>query len=275
MGVIERSQFTALRADAPIVLIDVRDEAAYNAGHVAGAIHVDAKQWKTDSLADATDLTHVAYWRKRIGDIGVDGNSPVVVYDDGRMTEASRVWFILQHFGASEVVVLDGGYPSLKPQIDRNEITVSTAPSRVNRVEFRPKKGHGGNVGLANRTQVMAALDNPRVQILDTRTAGEYAGTDLRKNPRGGHIPKALNLPHKQLLDADGRLKSREELARIFEEAGFCKDRPVITHCQSGGRASLAALAAERAGYRHVLNYYESFGEWAADGTCPVEKPTP
>lgn len=274
-GVIEGGQIAALRSERPIVLIDVRDEPVYNAGHVAGAVHVDAKQWKTDSLTDAADLTHVAFWRDRIGETGVSGATPVVIYDDGRMTEAARVWFILQHFGVGDVAVLDGGYPSLQPQIENGAIAVSTTPTRAEAVEFWPEHGHGGDVGLANRKQVTAALDNPRVQIFDTRTAGEYAGTNLRRNPRGGHIPRAVNLPHKDLLNADGRLKSREELAKIFKDAGFRKDRPIITHCQSGGRASLAALAAERAGYRHVMNYYESFGKWSADAGCPVETPKP
>ena len=34
-----------------------------------------------------------------------------VVMDDGRMTEAARVWFILQYFGLP-AVVLNGGAPA-------------------------------------------------------------------------------------------------------------------------------------------------------------------
>jgi len=119
---------------------------------------------------------------------------------------------------------------------------------------------------------VREAIERHDAQILDTRTVGEYAGEDLRKNSRGGHMPTAINLPHKQLLDEQGKLKSPETLAAIFAEAGFKHGEPVITLCQSGGRASLAALAAERAGYGPVLNYYLSFGDWAADATCPLEQ---
>ncbi|MDP1645116.1 MAG: hypothetical protein Q8L71_06385 [Thiobacillus sp.] len=35
-----------------------------------------------------------------------------VVYDDGRMTEAARVWFILQYFGA-RTAILNGGWPAI------------------------------------------------------------------------------------------------------------------------------------------------------------------
>ncbi len=270
-GVIEGGQLVEARRDASVLLIDVRNEADYNAGHVAGAIHLDAGQWKIDSLSDETNLTHIAFWRQRIGDAGVNGRDPVVIYDDGQMTGAARIWFILQHFGAANVAVLDGGFSSLKPRIDSGVIRLDTAPTIASAVAFRPDSEHGGSVGLASKKHVMTALDNPRVQVLDTRSAEEYDGTKRLRNPRGGHLPGALNLPHRDLLNADGRLKSRNELAEIFREAGFRKDRPVITHCQSGGRASLAALAAHRAGYRHVLNYYQSFGDWSADAGCPVE----
>ncbi|MCA9256081.1 MAG: hypothetical protein KDA33_10615, partial [Phycisphaerales bacterium] len=195
--VVETDPFAdqlAAPSPRPMIVIDVRDKTAYDAGHVDGAIHVDAKRWKTDSLADATDLTHIADWRHRIGDLGVSGDSHVVIYGDGRMTEASRVWFILQRFGVRHARVLDGGYPSLATAIDAGRIRVSATPTTPVAVSFQPDD-HEAAVDLANRTQLMSALDNPRVQILDTRTPGEFEGVDLRKNPRGGHIPGAINLP--------------------------------------------------------------------------------
>lgn len=111
------------------------------------------------------------------------------------------------------------------------------------------------------------------MQVFDTRTREEYIGEDLRKNTRGGHIPTAINVPHKELLDEQNRLKSPEALRTLLEQAGFKRGQPVITHCDGGGRASLAALAASRAGYGPVLNYYLSYGDWAADATCPVVRP--
>jgi hypothetical protein len=43
----------------------------------------------------------------------VDGSVPAIVYDDGRMTEAARVWFILQYFGAT-ALILNGGWPAIQ-----------------------------------------------------------------------------------------------------------------------------------------------------------------
>jgi thiosulfate/3-mercaptopyruvate sulfurtransferase len=59
-------------------------------------------------------------------------------------------------------------------------------------------------------------------------------------------------------------------LARRLGEAGFAREKPIVTHCDAGGRAALAALAAVAAGYRDVSTYYLSFSDWSADAACPV-----
>ncbi|WP_245499478.1 rhodanese-like domain-containing protein [Mesorhizobium sp. M1A.F.Ca.ET.072.01.1.1] len=79
--------------------------------------------------------------------------------------------------------------------------------------------------------------------------------TDLRRNARGGHLPGARLLPHASLLD-DGRLKPTAELPRLLSDAGLRSGEHVVTHCDGGGRAALAAIAAVRAGYDDVRAYY-------------------
>lgn len=48
------------------------------------------------------------------------------------------------------------------------------------------------------------------------------------------------------------------------------KDIPVVTHCDGGGRAALAALAAVNAGQKNVSAYYLSFSDWAKDESCSI-----
>lgn len=49
--------------------------------------------------------------------------------------------------------------------------------------------------------------------------------------------------------------------------AGFTPGDRIVTHCDGGGRAALAAL---RAGYAEVHAHYLSFADWAKDECCPV-----
>jgi thiosulfate/3-mercaptopyruvate sulfurtransferase len=253
------------------LILDVRTAEAYAAGHVAGAVHVDVTKWKDASLREESGLEHEVFWRRRIGELGVTGREPVYVYDDGRMTEAARVWFIFQHFNVPRVAVVNGGYRALEPLMRDGRMPMSRERAVPKAASFEPDPAAQGAVALVDRQRLRELVDSSAVQVFDSRTRDEFTGKEMQHNPRGGHIPSAINLTHKQLLDAQGRLKTPSALAGLFERAGFVRGRPIVTHCQSGGRASLAALAAQRAGYGPIFNYYLSFGDWSADASCPIE----
>ena len=275
-SIVEGNQLAKLINEKPaekIILLDVRSEDEYNKGHLAGAILIDLKDWEEESLASETDLEHETLWKNKIGKMGINGYDPVIIYDDGRMTNSARIWFILQHFGVLKTSVVNGGYPMLESQIRNGNLTISYEQTKPVPVIFEPNGKTSASVKLIERQNVLESIEEEKSQILDTRTHDEYKGIDLRNNPRGGHLPAAINLPHKELLDDKGRLKSPEKLAKIFKKAGFKKGSPIIIYCNSGGRASLTALAAKRAGYGPVMNYYHSFKEWSAEMSCPLEMP--
>src|SRR5438034_8322801 len=54
------------------------------------------------------------------------------------------------------------------------------------------------------------------------------------------------------------RFKSADELARILMDRKIDLDKPVVTYCQSGGRAAVVAFTLELMGGRQVKNYYRS-----------------
>lgn len=261
------------RAGDNMVILDVRTEEEYATGHLPGAVRVSYPDWSDLSLSEDTGLSHEAAWHERLGALGIDADDAVLVYDNGRMTQAARVWFIAQHFGVARVAVVNGGLPAIAEAADAGAVSLVTEPSEPEPVEFAPSAAAAGRIGNIDRHQLKAAIERGGVQVLDARTAEEYAGRDSRGNARAGHLPGAINVPHTGLLDSRGRLRPADELRGILERAGFVQGQPVIAHCQGGGRAALAALAAARAGYGPVLNYYLSFGDWANDATCPIVAP--
>jgi thiosulfate/3-mercaptopyruvate sulfurtransferase len=245
------------------LVLDARPVADYHAGHLAGAIHVPVADWDSAIKSDTGSIRNVKYWNDAIGELGIDGSKPVAIYDDGKATDAARVWFILQYFGVHAAVV-NGNWPALLA-VSRQQ--VQAGANQAPRATFSGKPGTGV-VGFKDRDDVRGELGS--AQVFDARTQAEYEGRDLRTNPRGGHLPGAMTVDHNKLLGADGKLLGVLELKQLFDRAGFAADKPIITHCQGGGRAALAALAATRAGYTDVHNYYLGFGEWAQDDSCPV-----
>ena len=235
-----------------------------------GARWLDLAAWTTAAKSPRSGLDDPGYWKRQILKLGIAGDEVVHIYDGGEMTEAARVWFILQLVGVGHAAVVNGGWPALSAVANAGQVETGPPPQVSAAYEFI------GNmapvVDLTDREALRVELAAHKADpILDVRTADEFSGKDPRANARSGHLPGAKLLPHKQLLESDGRLKSPAELRRIFTEAGLKPGQRVAVHCQSGGRASLAALAMVYSGFAPVENYYLSFGDWAADASCPIE----
>ena len=96
----------------PLRYLDVRDQAAFDAGHVPGAVRVPLEEWDAAAKAAGTGFEKTAYWDGALGSLGVDPSVTAVAYDGGGMTNAARVWFILQYYGL-RAVILNGGWPVL------------------------------------------------------------------------------------------------------------------------------------------------------------------
>ena len=216
--------------------------------------------WVAAARTPEGALTNPAHWAGAFAALGLGPGTVAGIHDDGRMTEAARVWFILQYFGLP-AVILNGGLPAVR------EAGLAAVPAASAPPVLRPGSGP---IGLMERTALRGALE--RESILDTRTEAEHRGRDLKSNARGGHLPGALLLPHAEFLDGP-RLRPAEDLRARLTQAGFAPGRPLTTHCDGGGRAALAAVAALQAGFTPVSVYYLSFSDWAADETCPIVAP--
>src|SRR5712692_7215676 len=96
----------------PFRYLDVRDQAAFDAGHAPAAVLVSLNEWDAAAKAADTGFAKTAYWDDALGALGVDSTVTAVAYDGGGMTNAARVWFILQYYGLN-AVILNGGWPML------------------------------------------------------------------------------------------------------------------------------------------------------------------
>jgi thiosulfate/3-mercaptopyruvate sulfurtransferase len=188
----------------------------------------------------------------------------VVVYDDNNFLDAARVWYILRYWGIDDVRLLNGGY---KSWIATGGNAETKASSRKAAVSLNARADR-----LATKQEVMDVLKTKRDQILDARSFGEFCGTDA-KAKRSGSIPGAVHLEWSDVLDRKTqRFKSAMELVKLFKVAGVDLNKPAVTYCQSGGRASVLAFALELMGAGQVRNYYRSWAEWGNDPDTPITK---
>ena len=207
----------ALRSLGPVRYLDARDQAAFDAGHAPGAVRAPVDEW--DKAAKAADIGFgkTAFWDDALGALGVDPSAVAVVYDSGQMTNAARVWFILQYFGL-RAVILNGGWPVLASAAGLPSAAAASLGG------FRAVPG-SGPVGLVDRQTLRDQLDG-RAHVFDTRTRAEFTGEDTRNRARSGHLPGARHLSHVDLIE-NGVVRPAPVLRAMLEQIGraSCRER--------------------------------------------------
>jgi thiosulfate/3-mercaptopyruvate sulfurtransferase len=248
------------------IVLDARTQKAFGASRVPGARWVDAAAW-AKAFKDGTD---VEGWSARIGNLGVNASSRVVVYDGSSFNDAARIWWILRFWGVEDVRLLNGNWKTWKSM----GLPVETGtPQQAVPVEFTAKPR---SKRLATKGLLLASLKDKSLQIVDARSEGEFCGLEKMRNKRAGAIPGAKHLEWIDLIDKETqRFKTPDQLRKLFAEAGIDLDRPTATHCQSGGRASVMAFGMELMGASNVANYYASWGEWGNSDDTPIVVTSP
>lgn len=259
---VEPAQLARPAVARRYVVLDARSREDYKQEHVPYAYWVDHDEW----AKEFGDGENAAEWGRRIGELGIDANSKVVVYDDAGMKDAARIWWILRYWGVDDVRLLNGGWKTWKAEgFPTTDNAVEPVAVEFNAVP-RAKR-------LATTSQVLDLLADNKLQIVDARSEAEFCGMQ-KLSERAGAIPGAKNLEWSDLIDQEThRFKTAGELRRLFADAGIALDRPTASHCQSGGRASVVAFGLELMGAGDVRNYYRGWSEWGNLEHTPVAKP--
>jgi len=192
-----------------------------------------------------------------LGDLGIDADSHVVIYDDMGGLEAGRLFWELERIGHARASVLDGGL--VKWVLEGRRVVAQLPP--VARTQYRPsKRGRENEIDLAG---ILSARQDPAVLLLDVRTPEEYAGK--ASEPRTGHIPRARLWPWDQAVDFERgfALKRPELLLQSLRQAGVeGPDTDVVLYCRSGHRAAQTYAALRYLGFERVRLYDGSMAEY-------------
>ncbi|PSQ15656.1 sulfurtransferase [Halobacteriales archaeon QS_8_69_26] len=236
-------------------VVDVRDPWEYDGiGHLPGAANVPFDSFRSAEAGEAGMLPGAEQFAALLGETGVGNDDHVVAYDDTHGVFAARFVVTALLYGHREVSLLDGDYSAWS-----REYEVSRDPVDPDPVGYEP--GSLVEDLLVDHEAVRAAIDTDAV-FVDTRDPWEF---------EEGHIPGAVNLDWKELVDEDTRgLKPRDELESILESYGITPDRRVILYCNTARRISHTFLVLRHLGYEDVAFYEGSLTEWeAVDG--PLE----
>jgi thiosulfate/3-mercaptopyruvate sulfurtransferase len=245
------------------VEIDV-SSAAYNAGHIAGAVLWNAY----------TDLRHSDYRPVSAAELqdilcksGVAPDTTVVFYGYG----AHLGFWLLKSLGHDPVRLMDGSRAQWKTA-GQNWSTDVPTPARSRYVLAAQ------DAFFSSKEDVEEMIGQPRRVILDTRSKAEYDGERFWPSGategagRAGHIPGAVHIPVELLRTDDGTFRSAGEMLRVMQDRGISPEAEVVTYCTIGNRASQAWFALKYLlGYHDVRVYYGSWAEWGKLADTPIE----
>lgn len=252
-------------ADGTYSFVAGRDEWA--TAHIPGSVFVDVMA--DLSAKDATlplMMPTAALFAATLERHGVGNDTEVVLYDRGNHAWAARVWWMLRACGLDSASVLDGGWQKWAAE----QRPASAEPSSYPRGTFVPR---ARTELFAHKQEVRDALQRTDVTIINALSPEEYRGTATTRFPRAGRIPGSRNVYCQTLIDPTTKAyRTRDELERLFTEAGVLGAQRTIVYCGAGIAASSDALALTVLGVADVAVYDGSLAEWTADPALPMER---
>lgn len=117
------------------------------------------------------------------------------------------------------------------------------------------ERGYARPELLAETDWLSERLDDPRVRLIDARSADDYAK---------GHVPGAVSLPGMALYGADNSVlvPTPEEFARIAGSVGIGPDTTVVVYDIAGPAAARLAWALLYYGHQDVKLLDGGFAKW-------------
>jgi len=255
--------------DPNVVILAVGQKDDYDKGHIPGSLFADYmdSHLMTGPTGLTLELPPMDVLARVFGKLGITNDSHIILYQaKDWFSPTARVYLTLDAMGLGRnTSVLDGGF-LLWSKEGRPVATQEPPAPQPGTITPCPM-----NDVITEIDDVKANVHRAGVAIIDARDAEYYTGkTSPGGGQRLGHIPGAGNIPYTTLSVKDGKLKSPEELATMFHDAGMKPGDRVIAYCHIGQQASAVYFAARTLGY-DVRLYDGSWEDWSKHKELPAE----
>ena len=249
------------------------DVLLYDLGHIPGAVKIDWVSDLNDPLV--RDYLDKERFESLMSKKGISNDTTVIFYGDKNNWWATYAFWVFQLFGHTNAKIVNGGR---KKWIDEGR-ELSTEVPQYPATQYTAQERSDSEI-RAFRDQVLQALKQDDVALVDVRSADEFTGKKLHMPEypqegalRGGHIPGAQSIPWATAVKEDSTFKSREDLEQIYGTKGITPDKDVIAYCRIGERSSHTWFVLKYLlGYDKVRNYDGSWTEWGNSVGLPIEK---
>ncbi|MBK8095723.1 MAG: hypothetical protein IPK26_01365 [Planctomycetes bacterium] len=249
-----------------VAIVDAREKAAEYADlHLPGAVHLPVASLRSKAGDRDLHLLSPRELAAKFGAVGISRTTPVVIYAEDKMQDATMAALAFVQAGHSALAILEGGL--LRWATEKRSLVADVpAPAAV---VYEP----GRDAAVSLDTDQVAAQWRAGTAILDVRPAEGFTGAKSTE-ARPGHIPGARNRVFTKDLQRgdDGHwFRPRAELEAEYGALGLRADQPVVVSCRTGHTASESYFVLRYLlGYRQAQFYNGSWTEWAARTDLPA-----
>ena len=256
------------------VVVDCRALDDYLKGHIPGSISFGKPCGSALRDPSARVLDGKRY-EDILGKVGIGNASHVVFYhgDMRDLTDATTAFWILEYFGHDKAYVLNGGLDAWR----KAGLKLSDKPSKREPTTFKVTVV-AGRISSTDEIVKIARGQAKGVQLIDSRTAGEYKGEDIR-SVRGGHVPNTtVNISHLDTLPKVKDPKSDKMVETAYLDPDIAekafgkldKNTRTVAYCQTGTRSTLTYLQFRLMGFKEPANWDDSWRIYGAKLEYPV-----
>jgi len=253
-----------------IKIIDFRKKEFYENEHIIGALNI----WRSDIEDRSYDyngmMASTTQIEKLFGDLGIENNDTLIIYDDNGLCDSARLWWLLQNYDFTNVKLLNGGLKSWKTLNGEVSNEIPILKKTIFKLNENPKMRF-----YVSKEEMQTALQTNTL-ILDTRSIDEFTGERQKRGAmKGGRIPNSIHIDWSDAINYEGdkKLKRIIDLETIYNQLKTDKNNPVIVYCHSGVRsAHTTFVLTQLLGYKNVKNYDGSWIEWSYFDDLPFKK---
>lgn len=245
-----------------VLLVDVRPEAEYLAGHLPGAVCVPPATLISGIPPATGKLPDLERLQQLADGLGLHTGRLVIAYDAEGGGWAGRLIWTLAVLGHPNLAYLNGGLPAwvmAGGELQTGPL-VAKALTKVASVRIYSKYLIDFNELLQKHRDLT---------VWDSRSAEEYSG-EKAYSARGGHIPGAVHINWLSLFNPENGFKLMPALVEQLDEQGVHKHQDIVTYCQTHHRSGLTWLVGRLLGYTNIRAYDGSWSEWGNRPDAPI-----
>ena len=242
-----------------LVVIDARNRAAYDKGHIEGAISFDPM---TSGIRTGPTAPKplVLVEHKKVAEIlgrnGISATDHIVVYDQNGVMAAGLL-SMLQWAGATKVSYLNGGMEGWHVAGFHTSTKPFAREARAFTGKVKPEL-------IIDSPTLARRIKEHSVVVIDSRLIDRALGkTKHELASRPGAIPGSINIPFGAFYMENGFMRSPEELLWMLKTYGITPDKSVVTTCDTGVAASDTFFILRYLGFADARVHGEAWVVWS------------